>query len=344
MTHHKSRFSIPTVALGLVLAGFAPAAKAQLAGNLTAVADSESERGTTGRLKVGVPQGWTEQVVEGDVFGLRYTDGGGEDAPTLSLAGDFGPYGTARVALNTLIGQVQTSTPGFSVEETTDIEVPGATSAVRLDFVYGTEETMGVFEGMWIVASDDKTDQSVALALSATEIDDALASSVQSSVVMQTPGGISGAAAPAQDNAEAIAAQDGGEEDGQDSRALATGRHQGGEIIAEVDGLAVDGDRLTVKMALRPAEEGQRVGSNVIYTSLAGQTYEQVYLVSGDKKYMLVRDTNGQPLAPPSLVASGRNAIVGTWYGVFPNPPAGQNITLYMPGMDPLGPFQVPAD
>lgn len=361
MLHDKTnRFERPlafllrAAVIGTALTGFAPAAHAQLAGRPVVAADALESAATTGRLKVGVPSGWTERRVEGDTFGLRYSDGDAEDATTLSLAGDFGPFGTARMGLGTLIGEIQTSTPGFRVESTTDIDVPGATTAVRLDFVYGTEEENGVFEGIWIVAADDETDQSIALALSGKAIDDALASGVRSSLAMLSPDGSnpggansgganpgaanSGAADPGAVSAPATS------QGSQGNEVLATGRYQNGEIIAEVDGLAVDGERLTVKMALRPTEPGQRVGSTVLYSSLGGKTYEEVYLISGDKKYMLVRDLNDEPLAPPSLTASGKGAMVGTWYGVFPKPPAGQDITLYMPGMEPIGPFRVMAD
>ena len=144
-------------------------------------------RGEIGRLRVDVPEGWEEQTVEGQAFKLRYSDGIGDDVPTLSLSGDFGDFGTARVAMTTLIGDLQVNTPGFSVDDTVDIEIPGATSAVRLDFVYGTEETNGVFDGMWIVASDESTDKAVAVALSATELDADLRNQVQDSMVMLEP-------------------------------------------------------------------------------------------------------------------------------------------------------------
>lgn len=373
MLHDKmNRFERPlafllrAVVIGTAVTGFAPAANAQLAGRPDLVADASARATTTGRLRVGVPSGWTERRVEGDPFGLRYSDGDADDATTLSLAGDFGPFGTARVGLSTLIGGIQTSTPGFRVDGTTDIEVPGATSAVRLDFAYGTEEENGVFEGIWIVASDDRTDQSIALALSGRTIDDDLASRVQSGLAMLSlDGSDSGEASSDEANSGGTASGEansgGADPEGADpgaaaatggstvqgahgNQVLATGRYENGEIIAEVDGLVVDGERLTVKMALRPAREGSRIGSNVLYSNLGDKIYEEIYLISGDKKYMLVRDSNDEPLAPPSLTASGKGAMVGSWYGVFPKPPAGQDITLYMPGMEPIGPFRMTAN
>ncbi len=124
-------------------------------------------RGQIGWLSVAVPEGWEETLVQDQLFSLRYLQTpDDQDSPSVSLAGEFGDYDTARVGLSTLIAEVQIGTPGFHVEETTDIDVPGATSAVRLDFVYGTEEEGGVFEGMWIVASDEDTSRSVAVTVS----------------------------------------------------------------------------------------------------------------------------------------------------------------------------------
>ncbi|AUH33634.1 hypothetical protein [Paracoccus tegillarcae] len=128
-----------------------------------------------------------------------------------------------------------------------------------------------------------------------------------------------------------------------DGQIYGSGRHEKGEVVADVDGLSVDGERLTVKMTLRPTNAGQKVGSATIYAGMSNSNYEQIYLVSGDKKYMLVRDSQDTPLAPPRLTASGSGETLGIWYGVFPNPPAGQDITLYMPALEPIGPFTVPA-
>ena len=140
-------------------------------------------RGEIGDLRVSVPEGWEETLVEGQLFSLRYLrDPGDEASPTVSLAGRFGDYRTARVGLSTLIAEVQIGTPGFHVEKTTDIEVPGATSAVRLDFVYGTEEDGGTFEGMWIVASDEDTSRSVAVTVSGPTEDASLLEDVRDEV------------------------------------------------------------------------------------------------------------------------------------------------------------------
>lgn len=140
-------------------------------------------RGEIGDLRVTVPEGWEETLVEDQLFSLRYLrDPGDQASPTVSLAGRFGDYRTARVGLSTLIAEVQIGTPGFHVEKTTDIEVQGATSAVRLDFVYGTEEDGGTFEGMWIVASDEDTSRSVAVTVSGPTEDASLLEDVRDEV------------------------------------------------------------------------------------------------------------------------------------------------------------------
>ena len=124
---------------------------------------------------------------------------------------------------------------------------------------------------------------------------------------------------------------------------FASGRHAQGQILGEIDGLVVDGDRLTVKMTLRPAQAGEKVSNTNIYPGMNDAYYEQVYLISGDKKYMLLRDSQGKALTPPNLTVSGSGDVVGIWYGMFPNPPAGEDITLFMPALEPMGPFTVPA-
>lgn len=330
--------------------GLPSASLAQLAGGvkLTAPAEvaQEGQIFEVGRMKVSVPEGWAEAPLQDDdTFPYQYRQGEGEDSPLLALSPDFGSFPAARPGLSMLMTYVQTGTPGFQVERTTDITVPGATSAVRLDFTYGTEENRGVFEAVWIVASDGASEkpQTIALAISASDLDEAAVETVVSSLQM-LPAEASGDQPEKEMAEEKIAevpAAAGAA--GDNGGVVATGLYNTGEMKAEVNGLVVDGDRLTVKLALRPSEPGTRVRYSAVYTNINGNTYESVYLVSGDKKYMLVRDSSETPLAPESLTASGDGAMLATWYGVFPNPPAGQDITLYLPGFEPMGPFQVTA-
>lgn len=125
---------------------------------------------------------------------------------------------------------------------------------------------------------------------------------------------------------------------------LATGYHNSGQAMAEVSAAIRDGDRLTVKVRFKAAEEGQVV-STTLYTELTERNYQNdYYLVAGDKKYLLLKDSEGKPLAPTSVSLYGKGPVVGVWHGVFPAPPAGQKVTLFIEGVEPLGPFAVPAE
>jgi hypothetical protein len=125
---------------------------------------------------------------------------------------------------------------------------------------------------------------------------------------------------------------------------LANGYHRSGQVIAEVSGAVRDGKQLTVKVRFKPAAEGQNV-SATLYGQLTEQNYQNdYYLVAGDKKYLLLKDSEGKPLAPSSVALTGKGPVVGVWHGVFPAPPADQKVTLFIQGVEPLGPFAVPAE
>lgn len=128
------------------------------------------------------------------------------------------------------------------------------------------------------------------------------------------------------------------------SQPLATGYHSSGQATAEVSGVVADGDKLTVKVRFINAKEGGSVSTS-LYLSLPDEDYENdYYLLAGDKKYLLLKDSEGKPLAPASVSLFGTGHVVGVWHGVFPAPPKGQKVTLYIKGVEPLGPFAVPAE
>ncbi|MFX0537468.1 hypothetical protein ACQBAT_00500 [Ornithinimicrobium sp. Y1847] len=132
-------------------------------------APDSTERGVTGRAQVEVPEGWTETHVD-DLFNLRYQAGESETDPMLSLAGDFGRFRMSRSAASVLIAEIQMGTPGFTIHSQQDMDVPGASNAVRVNFSWGTEdEEAGVMDGMWILAVDSSNAQTIGLALSGGE-------------------------------------------------------------------------------------------------------------------------------------------------------------------------------
>ena len=125
---------------------------------------------------------------------------------------------------------------------------------------------------------------------------------------------------------------------------IATGYHSSGQATAEVSGVVADGDKLTVKVRFINAKENGSV-STTLYSSLSDEDYENdYYLLAGDKKYLLLKDSEGKPLTPASVSLFGTGHVVGVWHGVFPAPPKGQKVTLYIKGVEPLGPFAVPAE
>ena len=147
-----------------------PAGRVEGLAESTAAPEEGAVRGQTGRAVVdGIPQEWTETRVD-DQFDLRYRAGEGSTDPLLSISGEFGSFGGARAGVSTLIAQIQMGTPGFTIHAQEDIEVLGASSAVRVDFSFGTpEDEDGVFDAMWIVAVDATNGDAIALALSGGE-------------------------------------------------------------------------------------------------------------------------------------------------------------------------------
>lgn len=125
---------------------------------------------------------------------------------------------------------------------------------------------------------------------------------------------------------------------------IASGYHSSGQATAEVSGVVADGDKVTVKVRFINAKEGGSV-STTLYRELSDKDYEnEYYLLAGDKKYLLLKDSEGKPLAPASVSLFGTGQVVGVWHGVFPAPPKGQKVTLYIKGVEPLGPFVIPAE
>ena len=100
-----------------------------------------------------------------------------------------------------------------------------------------------------------------------------------------------------------------------------------------------DGDTLTVTVRFKKL--GEETGSATFYNG-AGIYLENCYLVSGNKKYFILKDSEGKWLAPNELTLPYRSGGTASWSTTFPAPPAGQQATLHMDKVEPLGPFTVP--
>ncbi|HBP30370.1 MAG: hypothetical protein ACTIKR_08550 [Advenella sp.] len=120
---------------------------------------------------------------------------------------------------------------------------------------------------------------------------------------------------------------------------LASGLVADGGASAELTSVVKTGNRVTVKV--RFIETDPEINKiSVLYSRLDKSAYENdFYLLAGDKKYLLLKDSAGKPLAPEKLVLAGKGKLRGIWYGTFPAPPAGESLMLFLPNIEPLGPF-----
>ena len=122
---------------------------------------------------------------------------------------------------------------------------------------------------------------------------------------------------------------------------LAKGYVTDGWAEASLASARRDGDKLLVVVRFKAAEGVE--GVRTVFSSINQQSWDSdFYVVAGDKKYLLMKDAADQPLADGSLTLRAGTPQAGSWSGVFPAPPAGESATLYVKGVEPLGPFTVP--
>lgn len=117
----------------------------------------------TGKIVVDRPIGWAvEMPVEAPwTQGFRLAP---ESVEQLQISGDFGEFVTASQAMGTLIGQAQVTLAGFTVVQTRDIEVKGATTAQLVQYTI-TDNSGSQVSGEWIVAAHWPYPQSVAVSI-----------------------------------------------------------------------------------------------------------------------------------------------------------------------------------
>ncbi len=162
------------VGLAVVLLGLvgctdpeAPAYVEVVDGKLTAT------RPVAWEIPVEVDQPWTS--------GFRLTP---DSIEQIQFSGDFGECATAAEAVGTLIGQAQIKLARFTVVETRDVEVRGATTAqvVRYTFLDNANSQLA---GEWIVAAHWPYPQSVAVSILTPRHDPELERQVLDSMRMQ---------------------------------------------------------------------------------------------------------------------------------------------------------------
>jgi hypothetical protein len=153
-----------------------------------------------GCTRSAVPEGWDQHDlgtltfalpaklstdVEVDAAGWPWgrQDAAGAEATIQVLAAPALSHDRyADMALARLLAPAQVGgLPGFRLSDQTEIDVPGATSALRARFVY--EPAPGsTAEGVWFVAADRDAARSVAVQASGTVLDDDLLVQLQQSL------------------------------------------------------------------------------------------------------------------------------------------------------------------
>ena len=92
-------------------------------------------------------------------------------------------------------------------------------------------------------------------------------------------------------------------------------------VVAEVTECKRSEGTLTVKIRLRNTSDENRS----LYI-VRGNGYDTHYVTAGKKKYLVLRDAEKKPLAPParggSVYVSLKKGAEWTWWAKFPAPPA----------------------
>lgn len=138
----------------------------------TNAADDGYVSETVGRLTIDRPAGWDLEASVETPWNKGFRDA--PDVPEqLWISGDFGSYATAAQGMGTLVGRAQVGVPGFSVTESREITVKGATTAQLTRFTI-TDKDAGTLSGLWIVAAHWPYPQSVAVSVQAATPDPTL--------------------------------------------------------------------------------------------------------------------------------------------------------------------------
>ena len=135
------------------------------------------------KLTATRPVAW-ETAVEVDepwTSGFRLTP---DSIEQIQFSGDFGEYATAGEAVGTLIGQAQIKLAEFTVVETRDVEVRGATTAQVVRYTI-LDNANSQLAGEWILAAHWPYPQSVAVSILTPQHDPELERQVLDSMRMR---------------------------------------------------------------------------------------------------------------------------------------------------------------
>lgn len=139
-----------------------------------------------GRLTVDRPTAWATTVpVE-----APWTSGfkpAADSVEQMQLSGDFGEHTSAAQGMGTLVGQAQVGLREFTVVESRDVEVEGATTG-RLTRYTFTDNAGSQLTGTWVVAARWPSPQSVAVSFLTPQPDPELERHVLDSLKLDAEG------------------------------------------------------------------------------------------------------------------------------------------------------------
>ena len=104
-------------------------------------------------------------------------------------------------------------------------------------------------------------------------------------------------------------------------------------MLAELTEVTRKDGVLTVKIRFR------NTGAEDVYHGFETRhgAYELFYVTAGTQKYFILKDTEGEPLAPKYLNVSLDPGQTSTWWAKFPAPPASETtIDLVIPDTPPF--------
>lgn len=123
---------------------------------------------------------------------------------------------------------------------------------------------------------------------------------------------------------------------------LAVGLTNGGAAEAQVVEAVRRDDILTIKLRFKPLAPGKL---ERIYDSISESDYQNsFYVLAGNKKHLLLKDSNDQPLTNPNLVIKTQkdSPTAGSWHGRFPAPPKEiTEVSLTIPGVETLDAIKI---
>ncbi|MBP2417517.1 hypothetical protein ACFFOM_12080 [Microlunatus capsulatus] len=139
-----------------------------------------------GRLRVDRPTAWSAPVPVEAPWTAGFTPGEGA-VEQLQVSGDFGDHTSAAQGMGTLVGQAQVGLRGFTVVESRDVEIEGATTG-RLTRYTFTDNGGSQLTGTWVVAARWPSPQSVAVSFLTPQPDPELERRVLESLVLDADG------------------------------------------------------------------------------------------------------------------------------------------------------------